>query len=92
MGLVTDWPVVAGSSDRNCATAGLLLVTVTTNGGPPVRTFWIGHTLPRGSTVASVELDGRRVNGFQARQTNRGLEVRVAADPGRRHALVVTAA
>jgi hypothetical protein len=49
----------------------------------------IGHTLPAGSTVRSVRLDGRRVD-YDARETNRGLEVTVAARPGD-HEVVVTA-
>jgi hypothetical protein len=56
-----------------------------------VKTLQIGHTLPRGATVASVTLDGAPVTQYEARETNRGLEVRVAAEPGRRHTLVVTA-
>ena len=43
------------------------------------------------STVASVELDGTAVTDYEPRETNRGLEVRVAADPAERHTLVVTA-
>jgi hypothetical protein len=42
--------------------------------------------------VGSVELDGRPVAGYESRPTNRGLEVRIAADPRRRHTLVVTTA
>jgi hypothetical protein len=58
----------------------------------PVRTLVIGHTLPRGSHVASVVLDGKAVHHFAARQTNRGLEVTVRAKPHATHTLVVTAA
>ena len=57
--------------------------------GAPVRRLDIGHTLPRGSTVASVQLDGAPVP-YEARETNRGLEVTVPTTPGR-HTLVVTA-
>jgi hypothetical protein len=42
----------------------------------------IGHTLPRHAQVASVRLDGHRVT-WSERLTNRGLEVTVAARPGR---------
>ena len=42
----------------------------------------IGHTLPRGSKPADVRLDGRRVKHYDARETNRGLEVTVAAQAG----------
>ena len=44
-------------------------------------TFRIGHTLPRGATVGSVVLDGRAVEDYDARETNRGVEVTVAAAP-----------
>jgi hypothetical protein len=50
--------------------------------------FLIGHTLPRGSKVKSVELDGRRT-GYSTRLTNRGLEVLVRAPASGRHELVV---
>ena len=40
--------------------------------------FVIGHTLPHGTRVKSVRLDGRRV-GFRIRRTNRGREVLVRA-------------
>ena len=49
----------------------------------------IGHTLPSGSTVDSVTLDGRRV-GWRAEETNRGLEVTVETRSGE-HRLVVRA-
>ena len=49
----------------------------------------IGHTLPRGSQVQSVVLDGKR-HGYGERVTNRGLEVTVKTGPGE-HTLVVTA-
>ena len=56
-------------------------------------TFRIGHTLPRGSTVGTVTLDGAAVSGsdYVARETNRGVEVTVSAAPGEHHTLVVTA-
>ena len=58
-------------------------------GSAPVRTLYIGHTLPRGSKVRSVTLDGRR-HGFTQRRTNRGEEITVKAKPGL-HVLVVQA-
>jgi hypothetical protein len=54
-----------------------------------LRKLLIGHTLPRGSQVRSVWLDGRRVH-WDARTTNRGLEVTVQASRGD-HELVVEA-
>ena len=50
--------------------------------------FVIGHTLPRGSRVKRVRLDGHRV-GYRTRLTNRGLEVLVRAPTSGRHELVV---
>ena len=52
--------------------------------------FVIGHTLPRGSRVKRVWLDGRRA-GYRTRLTNRGLEVLVRAPASGRHELVVQA-
>ena len=62
--------------------------TTIDTGDAPVRDLSIGHTLPRGSRVHSVELDGKR-HGYQTRLTNRGLEVTVKTGPGE-HTLHVT--
>jgi hypothetical protein len=51
-------------------------------GDAPVKELTIGHTLPRGSQVAAVKLDGRETR-FRTRETNRGLEVTVEARRGR---------
>jgi len=88
----SDIRLGSGSADVGAARAGARYTTTTDTRSVPVTVFRIGHTLPRGSTVASVELDGRPVADARKRQTNRGLEVWVKADPGRRHTLVVTAA
>jgi hypothetical protein len=80
-----------GSADVLASHDGDRYTTVTDTSGAPVRDFRIGHTLPRGSTVASVVLDGSAVDAFETRETNRGLEVWVGAEPQRRHTLVVTA-
>jgi hypothetical protein len=50
--------------------------------------FVIGHTVPRGSSVKSVRLDGRRA-GYKKRLTNRGLEILVRAPASGRHTLTV---
>ena len=52
----------------------------------------IGQTLPHGTTVARVRLDGKAPKRLKVRETNRGVEVTVAV-PGAsgRHTLVVTA-
>jgi hypothetical protein len=52
--------------------------------------FAIGHTLPRGSSVQSVRLDGRKTD-YRTRLTNRGLEVLVRAPGSGAHELVVVA-
>ena len=52
-------------------------------------TLLLGHTLPRGSQVRSVTLDGRRAD-WDARTTNRGLEVTVKAGDGD-HEVVIQA-
>jgi hypothetical protein len=63
--------------------------TTVATGSAPVETLAIGHTLPRGSHVLAVTLDGQNVQ-WDERETNRGLEVTVETQPGR-HTLVVTA-
>jgi hypothetical protein len=50
----------------------------------------IGHTLPRGSTVSRVELDGRAVRDYSVRTTNRGVEVTVPTTSGSHRLVVVT--
>jgi hypothetical protein len=63
--------------------------TTVETGSAEVEQLVIGHTLPHGSTVRSVTLDGRNVE-WDARETNRGLEVTV--DTGRgAHELLVQA-
>ena len=80
----------SGSADVLAARDGNLFTTTTDTSNAPVGTFRIGHTLPRGSTVASVRLDGAAVD-YTVRETNRGLEVWVPAGASQRHTLVVTA-
>jgi hypothetical protein len=81
----------AGSADVLAARDLNRYTTTTDTSETPVDEFRIGHTLPRGSTVASALLDGAPA-AYRTRETNRGLEVWVRADPDRRHTLVVTAA
>jgi hypothetical protein len=50
--------------------------------------FVIGHTLPRGTSVREVTLDGQRVD-HSTRLTNRGLEVLVRAPTTGSHELLV---
>ena len=79
-----------GSVDVAATHTGTRYTTITDTRRAPVRTYKIGHTLPRGATVSSVKLDGSPVP-FESRTTNRGLEVRVPAAPDKRHTLVVEA-
>jgi hypothetical protein len=60
---------------------GSRYVTQVDTATAPVRRLWIGHTLPRGSTIASARLDGEPVR-LRSRLTNRGLEVTAPARPG----------
>jgi hypothetical protein len=57
----------------------------------PARKLVVGHTLPRGSRHVRVLLDGRRVRDYDARTTNRGVEVTVRARPHELHTLTVFA-
>jgi hypothetical protein len=77
-----------GSVDVRARRAGRTYTT-TVSANAPVR-LRVGHTLPAAARVREVRLDGRRVDAEEGR-TNRGLEVTVAASPGARHTLVVTA-
>jgi hypothetical protein len=79
-----------GSVDVLAAYDGDSYRTTTDTSAATLQEFRIGHTLPRGSSVAFVELDGQAVS-YTTRETNRGLEVWAAADSGGRHTLVVTA-
>jgi hypothetical protein len=56
----------------------------------PVR-LRIGATLPRDAHVSNVRLDGKPVHDYDARVTNRGLEVTVIAAPGDAHTVTVKA-
>jgi hypothetical protein len=57
--------------------------------GAPLTKLAIGHTLPAGTDVGSVALDGAAVTPL-IRDTNRGRELTVATGAGT-HTLVVTA-
>ena len=63
--------------------------TTVDSGHVKVKELLIGHTLPHGSSVRSVTLDGRKAK-WGARRTNRGLEVTVETRRGE-HTLVVKA-
>src|SRR3712207_1538777 len=82
----------AGSADVLASHTGTRYATTTDTSDAPLRTLRVGHTLPHGSTIASVELDGQSVTNHTVRETNRGLEVWIEAEAGERDTLVVTAA
>jgi hypothetical protein len=81
-----------GAADVHASRTGSSYLTkADASGVPGLQTFWIGHTLPRDATIRSVRLDNRKANDYETRVTNRGLEVRVEADPDDVHTLRVTA-
>jgi hypothetical protein len=92
-----DQPSVAGSNIR--LGGGSVVVFASRSRGryttkvdatrTPVHELVIGHTLPRGSKPADVRLDGHRVKHYDARETNRGLELTVEAKPGAQHVLTI---
>jgi hypothetical protein len=92
-----DQPSVAGSNIRLGRGAVGVYAAHTRSGyttkvdatRTPVRTLVIGHTLPHGSKLAGVWLDGRRAKHVDRRETNRGLEVTVATKAGAQHTLTV---
>jgi hypothetical protein len=51
----------------------------------------IGATLPRNAHVTDVRLDGKPVDKYSKRLTNRGLEITVVAAPGAPHTVTVNA-
>jgi hypothetical protein len=85
----TDIRLGGGAADVFASRVAGRYVTVTDTRRAPVRTLRVGHALPRDAMVASVELDGAAVDDYTVRETNRGQEVWVEADPGARHRLVV---
>ena len=58
--------------------------------GVRLRTLWIGHTLPAGSTPRDIRLDGDRVRHARVTQTNRGVEVTVPVHGYGPHTLTIT--
>ena len=87
----SDIRLGSGSADVFASHAGNTYTTKTDTSDAPVEDFRIGHTLPRGSTVGSVLLDGAPA-AYTTRVTNRGLEVWVRASADEQHTLVVVAA
>jgi hypothetical protein len=80
-----------GAVDVRAERAGRRSVTTIRTDDLRIHDLRVGATLPLGSKVAEVTLDGRRVKRPFVRETNRGLEVTVAARGDGRHTVVVTA-
>jgi hypothetical protein len=80
-----------GSVDVFAAHAGNRYTTKVDASRTPVHELLIGHTLPRDARPKAVLLDGHRLRQYDARLTNRGFEVVVAAEPGARHTLTIVA-
>jgi hypothetical protein len=78
-----------GSADVTAARFGRRYVTEVDTHGLDLRRLRIGHTLPSGTDVRRVRLDGRRVS-WRERGTHRGLEVTVRAQEGAHRLVVVT--
>jgi hypothetical protein len=82
----------SGSVDVLASRAGPSFSTTVDATHTPGSALVVGHTLPRGAHPTSVVLDGRPLKHYDARLTNRGLEVSAPAQPGARHTLTVTVA
>jgi hypothetical protein len=78
-----------GSVDVFAAHAGNRYTTKVDASRTPVHELLIGHTLARDARPTAVLLDGQRLKHYDARLTNRGFEVVVAANPGARHTLII---
>jgi hypothetical protein len=79
--------LVEGSRERNTNGTTTYRTTVEV-GSAPVQRLVLGHTLPRGSQVQEVRLDGSPVD-YDTVLTNRGLEVLAPAPASGRRQLVV---
>jgi hypothetical protein len=80
----------SGSVDVSASRAGSVYTTRVDATRTPVTTLIVGHTLPTGARIASVQLDGTSRRDYTTTQTNRGLEVTIPAQPGAAHTLTVT--
>ena len=77
-----------GAVDVRAERSGRRYVTTVRTDDLRLHDLRVGATLPRGTKVDSVTLDGRRVRRPIVRETNRGVEVTVRTDDGR-HTVVV---
>jgi hypothetical protein len=79
-----------GSVDVFASHAGSVYTTKVDATHAPVTTLTIGQTLPAGASIASVQLDDIARTDYSTRQTNRGLEVTLPAQPATAHTLTIT--
>jgi hypothetical protein len=77
-----------GAIDVRASRDGATYRTELDTGDVALQTVRVGHTVPHGTRVSQVSLDGRVVQA-ERRTTSRGLELTVATGPGR-HVLEVT--
>ena len=77
-----------GALDVRAERSGRRFVTTIDTDDLRLHDLRVGATLPRGTKVGSVTLDGRRVKRPIVRETNRGVEVTVRTGGGR-HTVVV---
>jgi hypothetical protein len=71
------------------ASAGGGTYTTRVNLDVTLQAFVIGHTVRRNAEIKAVTLDGNPVENYRVRETNRGKEVLVRAEPSGEHTLVV---
>ena len=81
-----------GSLDVFASRAGNHYTTRLMVHGLRLSSLQIGQTLPRGTTPATVLLDGQPAHNVAARLTNRGVEVTVPVQGSGPHTLTMTAA
>jgi hypothetical protein len=82
--------VGGGSVDVFAGHSGSVYTTRVDARRTPLRLLLIGHTLPARSRPTAVTVDGQPVSDYDARSTNRGLEVTVSVTPAAQHTLTIT--
>jgi hypothetical protein len=87
----SDVRLGAGSIDVLAARDGARYTTTVNAARTPGDTLAVGATLPSGSQVRRVRLDGARTRDYTVRRTNRGVEVTVPAAAGAQHVVRVVA-
>jgi hypothetical protein len=82
--------VGSGSVDVFASHLGTRYVTKLQVHGIHLRSLQIGTTLPSGSAVRTIVVDGHRARHVSVRDTNRGVEVSVPVSGNGLHTLIVT--